>query len=104
MVSAISRLTGKDEEERAKEQAEPGTHVVDKVWGDEVPLRDDIGLDVVGKVINCHTKTASVSASFSVPGHKRKFESGHSQFRMRRARSVTFATESKTMSPLCLRT
>ena len=83
---------------------EPGTHVVDKVGRDEVPLRDGIGLDVVGKGVNCHTQNRVTVSVIFVPGHKRESESDHLQFRMRSARSVTFATESKTMSPLCLRT
>ena len=47
-----SRSTPRSTKKKERMSKEPGTHVVDKVGRDKVPLRDDIGLDVVGKVIN----------------------------------------------------
>ena len=83
-----------------KAWVEQGTHIVDEIWCDEAPLWEDIGLQVIGEIIDWQD-VYMVRLAFPSISQK---GSEDVQLRMRSARSVTFATESKTTRPLCLRT
>ena len=42
------------------------TYVVDEIGCDEVPLRDNVGLDIVGKIIDCRRSPSVVHPSPSI--------------------------------------